>query len=355
MVPFPYLNLLVRVGVTSARSLGGGTVSVRSSLRVFVIALFVVAFVASSLGLAQGRTYTLRISMVIGTGDPLYEGYVRFAEAVEARTNGGMQVDVFPDAQLGGDEDVMEQALLGVDVAFNTDAGRLGVRIPEMGIVLAPYAFDDVDQAQAFLASDIWQGWAERLENEHGLTVLALNYYVGARHFLTKNPILSPDDLRGLRIRTPGAPVWQETIRALGATPVALPWIETYPAFQQGVIDGAEAQHPGSYGLRLHEIGNHISKTGHILLMNGPVVGTTWFRSLPAEYQQILREEAFAAGQWTSAKVLEMEGDFEARMVSEGATVHEVDVTPFRQAAQATYGAVGLTEVKSQLDAFFGR
>lgn len=329
--------------------------SVRLALRVLFVGLLASALALSSLAVAQERVYTLRISMVIGAGDPLFDGYVRFAEAVEARTNGGMRVQVFPDAQLGGDEDVMEQALLGVDVAFNTDAGRLGVRIPEMGIVLAPYAFDDVDQAQAFLASDTWNEWTERLENEHGLTVLALNYYVGARHFITKKPILEPADLRGLRIRTPGAPVWQETIRALGATPVALPWIETYPAFQQGVVDGAEAQHPGTYGLRLHEIGNHISKTGHILLMNGPVVGTTWFRSLPPEYQQILREEAFAAGQWTSAKVLEMEGEFEAMMVAEGATVHEVDVAPFREAAQATYAAVGLTDVKALLDAFFGR
>jgi len=327
-----------------------------SSLRWSLLALVLaaVALVGSS-ALAQSRTYTLRISMVIGQGDPLYDGYVRFGEAVEARTNGGIQVEVFPDAQLGQDEDVMEQALLGVDVAFNTDAGRLAVRVPAMGIVLAPYAFDDVAQAQQFLASDLWQGWARQLEEQHGLTVLALNYYVGARHFLTKKPILTPADLNGLRIRTPGAPVWQETIRALGATPVALPWIETYPALQQGVVDGAEAQHPGSYGLRLHEIGTQISKTGHILLMNGPVVGTNWLRSLPAEYQQILREEAFAAGEWTSAKVMEMEADFEARMVAEGATVHEVDVAPFRAAAQAMYPIVGLADTKAQLDAFFGR
>lgn len=306
-------------------------------------------------GVHAQAQYTLRISTVISQSDPLYDGYVRFAEAVEERTGGALQVDVFPDAQLGQDEDVMEQALLGVGVAFNTDAGRLGVRVPEMGIVLAPYAFDDPGQANAFLASDLWKGWVEQLEREHGLTVLALNYYVGARHFLTKKPILSPDDLRGLRIRTPGAPVWMETIRALGATPVALPWIETYPALQQGVVDGAEAQHPGSFGLGLHEIATEISKTGHILLMNGPVVGTDWLRTLPEEFQQILREEAFAAGEWTTAKVLEMEADFEARMVAAGATVHEVDVAPFREAAQAMYPIVGLEEVKTQLDAFFGR
>lgn len=317
--------------------------------------LAAVVLVGYATALAQSPTYTLRISMVIGEGDPLYDGYVRFGEAVEERTNGDIRVQVFPDAQLGQDEDVMEQALLGVDVAFNTDAGRLAVRVPEMGIVLAPYAFDDVDQAQEFLASDLWQSWAEELEEQHGLTVLALNYYVGARHFLTKTPILTPADLNGLRIRTPGAPVWQETIRALGATPVALPWIETYPAMQQGVVDGAEAQHPGSYGLGLHEIGDQISKTGHILLMNGPVVGTRWLESLPAEYQQILREEAFAAGQWTTEQVLAMESEFEARMVAEGATVHEVDVEPFREAAQAMYPIVGLADTKAQLDAFFGR
>ena len=301
------------------------------------------------------RQYTLRISTVIGQGDPLYDGYVRFAEAVEERTDGGIRVQVFGDAQLGQDEDVMEQALLGVDVAFNTDAGRLGVRIPEMGIVLAPYVFDDTAQANEFLASEIWQGWVDRLEEEHGLTVLALNYYVGARHFVTKKPILAPTDLRGLRIRTPGAPVWQETIRALGATPVALPWIETYPAMQQGVVDGAEAQHPGSFGLGLHEIATDISKTGHILLMNGPVVGTTWLRTLPEEYQLILREEAFKAGEWTTARVLEMESEFEALMAAAGVTVHEVDVAPFREAAQSMYAVVGLSEVKTQVDAFFNR
>lgn len=304
---------------------------------------------------AQSQVYTLRVSTVIGQGDPLYDGYVRFAQAVEERTNGGMRVEVYPDAQLGQDEDVMEQALLGIDVAFNTDAGRLGVRIPEMGIILAPYIFNDTDEATEFLTSDLFNSWRERLEDEHGLTVLALNYYVGARHFITDKPILTPDDLRGLRIRTPGSPVWQETIRALGATPVALPWIETYPALQQRVVDGAEAQHPGTYGLRLHEIARHISKTGHILLMNGPVVGTGWFRQLPEEYQQILIEEAISAGDWTTQQVLESELDFEARMVAEGATVHEVDTEPFRQRAEAAYERLGLQAVRDEVNQVLGR
>ena len=308
-----------------------------------------------SIAAAQSDTNTLRVSTVIGEGDPLYKGYVRFAEAVASRTDGALKVEVFPNAQLGQDEDVMEQALLGVPIAFNTDAGRLGVRLAEMGIILAPYIFDDPDQAQQFLASKLFDSWRMKLEEQAGLTVLALNYYVGGRHFLTKRPILTPADLNGLRIRTPGSPVWQETIRALGATPVALPWVETYPALQQGVVDGAEAQHPASFGSKLFEVADHISKTGHILLMNGPVVGSGWFRSLPEEQQQALLEEAYAAGQWTTEQVIASEADFEAMMVEGGATVHEVDLAPFREAAQSVYTTLNLEELKAEVDRTLGR
>lgn len=307
------------------------------------------AIIFGAAQLANAQEYTLRLSTVISQSDPLFKGYERFAEAVNKRSDGAIKVEVFPDAQLGQDEDVMEQALLGADVAFNTDAGRLGVRVPEMGIILAPYLFDDPLQAKKLYESDLYKGWAKKLEEEHDLVVLALNYYVGARHFLTKKPIKTPSDLNGLKVRTPGAPVWQETIRALGATPVALPWIETYSALQQGVVDGAEAQHPGSFGSKLYEVAPHISKTGHIMLMNGPVVGANWFNGLPEELQTILIEEALSAGEWTTKAVLESESEFEAKMVEGGATVTEPDVAAFRDAANSAYEALELTDLKAKV------
>lgn len=302
-------------------------------------------------GPAAAQTYELRVSTVIGEQDPLFEGYSRFARAVQERTGGDMKVDVFPNAQLGQDEDLMEQALLGANVAFNTDAGRLGARVPEFGIVLAPYIFDSPEQATKLAASDLYRGWVRQVEEQHGLVVLALNYYVGARDFMTSVPIQTPADLNGLKIRTPGAPVWQETIRALGATPVALPWIETYPAIQQKVVDGAEAQATGAYASRLHEVAPIVTLTGHILLMNGPVVGAAWFNQLPAEYQAILREEAVKAGEWTTAQVIALEDSFRQRMADEGATIVRIDVTPFREAARQAYAALGLEALKAEVDA----
>lgn len=308
------------------------------------------AFLFGAAQLTHAQEHTLRLSTVISQSDPLFKGYERFAKAVNERSDGAIKVEVFPDAQLGQDEDVMEQALLGADVAFNTDAGRLGARVPEMGIILAPYLFDDPLQAKKLYESDLYKGWAKKLEDEHGLVVLALNYYVGGRHFLTHKPIKTPADLNGLKVRTPGAPVWQETIRALGATPVALPWIETYSALQQGVVDGAEAQHPASFGSKLFEVAPHISKTGHILLMNGPVVGANWFNGLPEDLQAILIEEALAAGEWTTKAVLGSESEFEAKMVAGGATVTEPDIGAFRDAANSAYDVLDLSDLKAKVN-----
>ena len=301
------------------------------------------------------QKYTLRISTVISTSDPIYKGYTMFAENIRKRTNGAIQATVYPDAQLGQDEDLMEQALLGADVAFNTDAGRLGVRVKEMGIVLAPYLFENPAQARKFLVSDLFKSWQKRLEDSHNLTLLALNYYVGGRNFVTKKPIKTPEDLKGLRIRTPGAPVWQESIRALGATPVALPWIETYPALQQGVIDGAEAQHPATFGSKLFEVAKHISLTNHILLMNGPVVGTKWFRQLPENFRAIVIEEAVKAGDLTTQMVLDSEKEFEKKMAGGGAIIHVVNVTPFRERAQNAYVQLGLVDIKKEVLKTFGK
>ncbi len=311
---------------------------------------------AETTGTAEaGQKYTLRVSTVIAESDPLYKGYSSFVANIGKRTNGAIQATIYPNAQLGQDEDLMEQALLGADVAFNTDAGRLGVRVKEMGIVLAPYLFSNPQEARKFLVSDLFKSWQKRLEDAHNLTLLSLNYYVGGRNFITKVPIKTPDDLRGLRIRTPGAPVWQETIRSLGATPVALPWIETYPAFQQGVIDGAEAQHPATYASKLHEGGKYITLTNHILLMNGLVVGTKWFKQLPKEYQQILVEEGITAGDLTTKMVVDSEKEYEKKMAAEGATINAVNVAPFKARAEGAYKQLGFVDLRSQVNKVLGK
>jgi tripartite ATP-independent transporter DctP family solute receptor len=326
--------------------------------RRLVFGAFVGVFLLFSLVgsvVAAEKTYELKVSMVITQDDTIYKGYEKFKEGVEARTNGKIQVELYPGGVLGRDEEMLEQAVLGAGVCVNTDAGRLGVWVPEIGILLCPYLVDSVEEMQKLLKSDLPKEWFEKLRKEQGLVVLAFNWYAGARHFLTKKPIQKPEDLEGLKIRTPGAPVWQETIRALGATPVALPWTEVYPALQQGVIDGAEAQHPATYGSKLYEVAKYITRTGHIQLWNAPVVGDKWFSQLPEEYQKILFEEAEKAGDYATSLLLETLDDLEAKMVAEGAVINDVDLEPFKKRAEAVYEKLGYQELRKKIREFLGK
>src|SRR5690606_8632279 len=139
-------------------------------------------------------------------------------------------------------------------VAVISDAGRLANMIPEIGILAAPYVADDYEEANKIVDSDLFKSWGDELAEKHNLQIISFNWYQGERHLLTNKLIETPEDLKGVQLRTPGTPVMLETIKAMGASPVGMPWAEVYPGIQQGVIDGAEAQHPATYGANLHEV-----------------------------------------------------------------------------------------------------
>ena len=108
---------------------------------------------------------------------------------------------------------------------------------------------------------------------------------------MTNKPISKPEDLAGQRIRTAPAPIWQESVRALGATPIAMNFGEMYTAIQQGAIEGAELVYDNIFDQSLHEVLKYVNETGHFLLINFEVISAQWFKSLPEEYQKILVEK----------------------------------------------------------------
>src|SRR5690606_8870957 len=114
--------------------------------------------------------------------------------------------------------------------------------------------------------------WADLLQEEAGIVLLASNWYQGPRHLLTQIPVSGPADLADVRMRTIDSPVWIETIRAMGPVPTPMPWGEVYTALQMGVLSGAEAQPTAITGAKLHEVIKHVTLTGHIHLVTALVV-----------------------------------------------------------------------------------
>lgn len=295
-------------------------------------------------------TYTLRFNHVLGPREPFHKGFQTWADRVSQRTNGGLKIDVFHSAQLGVEEDIIEQMRQGANIGQNTDAARLGMYVPSMAVINAPYFVTSAADAYRLADSPTVKAWERELADKHGLQVVCFDWVQGFRNFYTKKPVRTPADLKGLRIRTPAAPIWQESIRALGAEPVALNFGDVYPGLQQGAIDGAELVYPNITAGNLREVITHANETKHILLVNFEVVSAKWFNGLPKDYQTALVEECRAAGQETSAAIEDATQKAKTQLKDKGMTiVEDVDMAAFKKAGEKAYQALGLTEARDKV------
>jgi tripartite ATP-independent transporter DctP family solute receptor len=302
------------------------------------------------------RTYTLKFNHVLGPKEPYHAGFQKWAERVAARTKGGLKIDVFHSAQLGKEEDIIEQMRQGANLGQNTDSARLGNYVPAIAVMNGPYFVETLEEVAKLRKAPSVLKWQEELARQHGLKVVCFNWVQGYRHFFTNKPVKKPEDLKGLRVRTPPAPIWQESVRALGASPVAMAFGEMYPALQQKAIDGVELVYNNIPAGRFYEVLKHAAETKHIMLINFEVVGSKWFDTLPADYQAALTEECDKAGEETSREILKLEGEVEQQLKARGMTVTEdVDLAAFRRAGEKAYEALKLVDVKNAVHREIGK
>lgn len=289
--------------------------------------------------------YTLRLGTVLAPGDPLVVGAEAMKKAVEERSGGKVEVQIFPSSQLGDTQDMMDQAQAGSNVGTFVEASRVSVYVPEFNVLVAPYVFDSVDDLAKLVQTPTYDEWNKQLEEKTGLTLLSFNWYQGARNMLTKKPIAKPADLDGVRVRTIGQPLWIKTIEAMGAVPTPLAWAEVYPSLQLGVIDGAEAQPSAIRGAKLYEVVSHVTVTEHIYLMSGLIVSAKWLQSLPDDVRQIVVEEAQKAGAGVLESNVEQADEIFSEIEAKGVKVDKIDTAPFRKAVEPVYSELNLTDI----------
>jgi len=317
-----------------------------------LIALFVL--VVCGCNRNRERNYTLKMSTQLSETSTMVEGFRAWAEAVKEKTNGRVEIEIFTSAQLGSDEDVIEQALQGVNVAVLTDGGRMANYARDIGIIGMPYIADNYDELRRITESPTFMTMDADLHRA-GIRILSYNWYDGPRNFYTNREINVPQDLNGLRIRTPGAPVWVRSITALGATPIAMGWNDAYSAMQNRVIDGVEVQSTSAFPSRMYEVSSFITKTEHFQLANFIMVGERWFSTLPDEYQKILVEECKKAAIENAQKILAQAENFERQMVGHGMHINNVNKAPFIDAAQRAYDELEFRELRDQIWSEIGK
>lgn len=276
-------------------------------LSVFLTAVFLVFFVGMSLSSAE-TSMRLRFGDSHAVQHPDTVGLMLFKKLVEKNSHGRITVDVLPNAQLGSEAEMCEQAKMGVIT------GLIGARFEDMspklyGLTL-PFLFRDYAQAEKVLNGPIGDRYASYVE-AYGLKMLAWTHS-GFRQ-ITNNvrPIIKPQDLEGLKIRTPPLETVIRTMKAFGAscTPTAYP--EVYMALKTGVVDGQENPYVNIFDGKFFEVQKYLSEVNYIYIPSPFVVGLKWWNSISAEDQAIIG----AAAKEAAAKINELTvtGDLEAK------------------------------------------
>ncbi|AWB35239.1 TRAP transporter substrate-binding protein [Orrella marina] len=191
-----------------------------------------------------------------------------FKSLVETGTNGSLKVEVFPNGQLGKDDEVIQQVRDGLVQSAISSAGGIAAHYNLVGVFDMPFAFPNIGVAQEVINMDSPFGkkFAADLEQKTGLKVLGLldsgGFFAVSN---SKRPIRTADDFKGLRIRTMTLPTHEATITSLGGQPTPLPWAEVYTALQTGVADGQMNPIPIIAFAKFDEVQKYLSITNHVI------------------------------------------------------------------------------------------
>lgn len=292
-------------------------------------ATLVVTAGLASPALAQTK---LKWAHVYEVNEPYHTDALWAAEEIKKRTNGKYEIGVFPASQLGNENQINEALGLGtVDMIYTGVAFAGSIHKP-IAITNAPFVLRDFEHWMAYRNSKLFRDIAKGYEDKTKHKVITLTYY-GQRMVTANKAINKPEDMKGMKLRVPPAPLFLMFTKSVGANATPIAFAEVYLALQQKTVDGQENPLPTIMAKKFYEVQTHVMLTGHITESLLTIVGShVWAKLTDAEkkvFEDVLSEAALRATKQIRAS--EQKTADELRKL--GKTVVEPDRAAFRAAA----------------------
>ena len=286
------------------------------------------ATLAATPALAQTK---MTLSHNAAVGNPKHEASVKFAELLKAKTDGRIDVQVAPAAQLGDDAPTLTGLRSGtIDFSANSQ-GPVSAVVPEYAAFGLPFLFPNLPTAWKVLDGPLGQQLAKASEAK-GLLVLGF-WDNGIRHVSNRvRPIETPADLKGLKVRTPPDPTTIDIMQALGADPQQIKFSELYVALQQGVVDGQENPLMNIWSSKLYEVQKYISLTAHKYEMTPFLMSKRSWDRLSEADRKAVREAADEATKFNRQASLEADEKLLGELKAKGIQINKPDPAPFVKA-----------------------
>ncbi|WP_413282621.1 TRAP transporter substrate-binding protein [Vibrio sp. MA40-2] len=267
---------------------------------------------------------------------PSHIAAMQFAKQVEARTNGEVEIELYPNNALGSPPEVLEQVIMGVVDMSLSGQDQLAKHVPLFDTVSIPFSLSNAEHADRVLDGP-FKEWATPELDKIGLVYLS-SWDWGFRQLTNSvRPILTPDDVKGLKIRTPPAMTYQAAMEAIGANVQTISFSELVMAMRQGVVDGQENPIGVIYNLKLYESQKYISIINYLYSSMVHVVSKDAWEQLTEEQQKIVSEESDSARLLMRKLSREEELKQIEAMREKGIVIDEPDLAPFQAMMEPAY------------------
>lgn len=280
-----------------------------------------------------GKTYELKLATVVNPPHQWIDMGEFFAEEVAKRTDGKVKVTVYPSGQLGSDETTVDEMRTGTIDFVIGGTQNFASFVPEFQVFGLSYLFESAEEFERVLAQDspVTQKFRDLYaEKKLGLKLLGLSNGGSRNTSNNLKPIVTPNDLKGLKMRLPGSPMEAKLWGALGAIPTSLPWNEVYSAMQTGVVNAFESTISGYSGSKTYEVAPFHSKTQHLYMVTHFTMSELTYNKLPEEYVKIIEDVANEASLVGSKIAMESEDGILQELVEKfDVKVNEVDKAAF--------------------------
>src|SRR6266700_1536344 len=297
--------------------------------RLALAAAFIVAAAIAGPAWAQTK---LKWAHVYEIGEPYHTQALWAADEIKKRTNGRYEIQVFPASQLGNENQINEGLGLGTVDMIYTGTSFAGSIHKPLAISGAPFMLRDFSHWKAYRDSKLFRDIAKGYEDKTKHKVIALTYY-GERMVTANKEIKKPEDMKGMKLRVPPAPLYLMLAKSVGANATPIAFAEVYLALQQGTVDGQENPLPTIMAKKFYEVQSHIILTGHITESLLTIVGShVWAKLTDADkkiFEDVLSEAANKATNQIRTSEQKLADEFRKL----GKTVIEPDRAAFRAAA----------------------
>jgi tripartite ATP-independent transporter DctP family solute receptor len=276
-------------------------------------------------------------------GYPTVEAIQRMGKKLETSTNGRISIQMFPSMQLGGEKEMIEQAQVGALQIARISVGAMGPVVDDLNVFNMPFIFRDEAHMRKVIDGPIGQDLLDRVSNAPTSRLIVLGWMdAGTRNVYCDRPVTKPADLKGMKIRTMGNPIFVETMNAMGGNGVAMGFNELYQAMQTGVVDGAENNEPTVLAQNHYQVKKVYSLTGHLIIPEIFVFSKRTWELLSKDDQAMLRKVSREAQMEQRQLWDAMVRDAETKLKGFGVQFVKADKEAFYKATQPIrdkYGA----------------